>query len=189
MLRKGKIAIYVLWIVLIIGIGIVCLIYPELSSPEYITATIKKFQNEMLWIYILLTFVRGFFLIPSTPFVIAGALLFPEHLTWVLLISMAGIMFSTTSIYYFSDFLGFSKQLNKKSSAKIALWKSRLNSRKSIIFIAGWSLFPFVPTDIISYTGGILKTSFKHIFIGVFIGELILCSLYVYFGATILSFL
>lgn len=142
----------------------------------------------MLWIYILLTFIRGFFLIPSTPFVIAGGLLFPDQLLLVLFISMSGIMFSTTALYYFSDLLGFSKYLNNRSS-KINTWKSRLRSSKSIFFIAGWSLFPFVPTDMISYVGGILKTPFKNIFLGVFIGELILCSFYIYFGSSILNWL
>ncbi|MEQ6123213.1 VTT domain-containing protein [Pseudotenacibaculum sp. MALMAid0570] len=189
MLRKGKIIVYSIWVLLTVGLITTYFIYPEFFTPEYLTSFIKKFTNEMLFIYILLTFIRGFFLIPSTPFVIAGGLLFPDRLLLVLGISLAGIMFSATALYYFSDLLGFSKHLNKKFPSKIDLWKSRLENSKSILFIAGWSLFPFVPTDLICYVTGVLKTPFKNMFLGVFIGEIILCSIYIFFGSSIFNLL
>ncbi|MFY0605013.1 MAG: TVP38/TMEM64 family protein [Flavobacteriaceae bacterium] len=188
MLKKGKIILYSIWAIITLGLCVSCFLYPEITSPKYLSEFIKKFTTEMLWIYILLTFIRGFFLIPSTPFVIAGGILFPNQLLLVLFISMSGIIFSTTALYYFSDLLGFSKYLHRKST-KINAWKSRLKSSKSILFIAGWSLFPFVPTDMLSYVGGILKIPFKNVFLGVFIGELLLCSLYIYFGASVLQLL
>lgn len=189
MLRKGKIVIYSIWILLIIGFGVVYFTYPEVSSPEYITNFIQRFSGEMLLIYTLISLIRGFFLIPSTPFVIAGGLLFPDQLFWVLLISMIGIMSSATALYYFSDLLGFSGYLNTKFPSKIEKMKSRMENSKSIFFIAGWSFFPFVPTDLICYVTGILKTPYKNVFAGVFVGEIILCTFYVYFGASIFSFL
>jgi uncharacterized membrane protein YdjX (TVP38/TMEM64 family) len=164
-------------------------LYPEFFTPTYLFDFINKFHGEVLLIYILLSFFRGFFFIPSTPFVIVGGLLFPDELLLVLTISMAGIMFSATVLYYFSDLLGFSTYLDRKFPSKIELWKTRLESSKSIFFIAGWSLIPFVPTDLVCYVTGVMKTSFKNLFLGVFIGELILCSIYIYFGASIFDFI
>lgn len=187
--KKGKIVIYSIWIFIIVAFAILYLLYPDAFSPERISAFIKKFNNEMLGVYIVLSLLRGFFLIPSTPFVLAGALLFPDKLLLVLIISMTGIMLSATALYYFSDFLGFSQRLNSKFSSKVAKWKARFASPKSVFFIAGWSLLPIVPTDMVCYAGGILKAPFKYIFTGVFIGELILCSIYIYFGASIFQFL
>lgn len=185
MLKKGKIIAYSLWILITISFAVAYFLYPENFTPEYLAGFIKKFANEMMLVYILLTFIRGFFLIPSTPFVILGGLLFPNQLLLVLIISIAGIMFSATALYYFSDILGFSKYLDAKFPSKIEVWKNRLKSSKSIFFITGWSFFPFVPTDLICYVTGVLKTPFKNMFIGVFIGELVLCTVYVYFGASI----
>lgn len=189
MLKKGKIIAYIIWIVILIGLVVAYILNPEVATAEYLVDFVHRFKGEMLLIYILLSLTRGFFLIPSTPFVIAGGLLFPNQLLLVLTISMVGVLFSATALYYFSDILGFSSYLDKKFPSKIEAWKTRLKGSKSIFFIAGWSLFPFVPTDIICYVTGILKTPFKNVFLGVFIGELILCSLYVYFGAAIFNYL
>lgn len=189
MLRTGKIVLYTLWVLLIISLMVVSLWRPELLSPEGISNFIRRFQTEMFLVYILLSFTRGFFLIPSTPFVLAGALLFPDKLGWVLTISMVGIMLSATAIYYFSDFLGFSKLLDSKYATKVDRLRNRLTNTRAIYLIAGWSLLPVVPTDFICYAGGILKTPFKNIFLGVFIGELILCSIYIYFGVAIFDWI
>ncbi len=187
--RKGKIVIYSIWILIIVVLAILYFITPESFSPERISAFIKTFNSEMLGVYIVLSLIRGFFLLPSTPFVLAGALLFPDKLLLVLIISMIGIMLSATALYYFSDLLGFSQRLNSRFSSKVAIWRARFASSKSIFFIAGWSLLPIVPTDMICYAGGILKAPFKYIFTGVFIGELILCSVYIYFGSSIFQLL
>ena len=189
MLKKGKTLIYIIWIALLITLVVAYLLNPKIITAEYLVAFIQEFQGEMLLIYTILTLIRGFFLIPSTPFVIGGGLLFPDQLLLVLLISIVGVLFSATSLYYFSDLLGFSSYLEKKFPSKIHLWKKKLDTPKSTLLVAGWSIFPFVPTDIICYVTGILKTPFKNVLFGVFIGELVLCSLYVYFGASIFNYL
>ena len=189
MLKKGKTLIYIIWASLLLVFIISYLINPAFYSAERLVSIIKTFKNEMLLIYTILTLLRGFFLIPSTPFVIAGGLLFPDQLLLVLFISIAGVLFSATSLYYFSDLLGFSSYLEQKFPDKISKLKKKLESPKSTLFVAGWSIFPFVPTDIICYVTGILKTPFKNVLYGVFIGEIILCSLYVYFGAAIFNYL
>jgi uncharacterized membrane protein YdjX (TVP38/TMEM64 family) len=185
MLKKGKTVIYFLWILIIIGLGIYFFLNPDIISADYLVSFIQKFQNEMLIIYTVLSLLRGFFLIPSTPFVIGGGLLFPDQLLLVLAISIIGVLFSATSLYYFSDLLGFSAYLEKKFPTKIKKLKNKLDSPKSTLLVAGWSIFPLVPTDIICYVTGILKTPFKNVLFGVFIGEIVLCSLYVYFGERI----
>ena len=189
MVEKGKKVAYLIWLLLVIGLVITYFTNPAILTPSYIVEFIQKFNGEMMLMYIFLTLIRGFFLIPSTPFVICGALLFPDKLFLVLSISMIGVMFSATTLYYFSDMLGFSKYFKAKKTKKINLWEARLKSPKSIFFVTGWSLFPFVPTDLICYVAGIVKMPFKNMFIGVFLGELILDIFYVYFGANLVEVL
>jgi len=182
-----KISIYIFWLLAISGLGLCYLVNPEIASPNFLVSFIRSFEQEMLLIYITLTLVRGFLLIPSTPFVIGGGILFPEQLLLVLAISMLGVMFSATSLYYFSDILGFSKYLTKKYPKEIEKWEARLRQPRAICFVMGWSFFPFVPTDLICYVSGIIKMPFKNMFIGVFIGELILDIGYVYLGSNFLN--
>lgn len=187
MLQKGKRIFYILWVIAVISFVIISIKNPEIITPEYLLEFIKNFNTEVLVVYILITFIRGFFLIPSTPFVLLGIMLFPEKPFLVLTISMLGILFSSTMLYYFSDMLGFSGYLEKKFPNKIEQWKTKLTSSKSTLFIAGWALFPFVPTDLICYVAGIIKIPFKNMITGIFIGELILVTIYVYFGANLMN--
>ena len=187
MIEKGKKVAYIIWLLFIIGLVIAYFKNPAILTPSYIVEFIQKFNGEMMLMYIFLTLIRGFFLIPSTPFVICGALLFPDKPFLVLAISMMGVMFSATTLYYFSDMLGFSKYFKTKKSKNVDLWETRLKSPKSIFFVTGWSLFPFVPTDLICYAAGIVKIPFRNMFIGVFLGELILDIFYVFFGANLVK--
>jgi uncharacterized membrane protein YdjX (TVP38/TMEM64 family) len=182
MVRKGKVIIYLLWFLILISFLIGYILNPEIATPEYIVRTIQRFSNEMMLVYILLTIGRGFFLLPSTPFVIGGAILFPDSLFLVLVISMLGVMCSATALYYFSDLLGFSHYLEKKYPKGIEKWKARLQNPKAAFFVLGWAFFPLVPTDLICYVAGIVKMPFRYMAIGVFVGELVLNIFYVYFG-------
>ena len=182
MLRTGKKIFYILWGVLLIYFLYCYMQNPAIFSVEYLKSFISSYNDQILLVYIILSIVRGFFLIPSTPFVIVGALLFPDRLLLVLLISMIGIMLSATALYYFSDMLGFSEYLEKKYPNKVKKWESKLQSSKATWLVLGWSFFPLVPTDIICYVAGIIKMPYKYMFTGVFVGEIILVSFYIYSG-------
>jgi len=177
------------WVILILGMVIGIIINPKLIEPEFLVAFIERYQNEMLLVYTVLSLVRGLFLIPSTPFVIAGGLLFPAHHFWVLLISMAGIMCSAVTLYFFADWLGFGRYLEEKFPTKIPQWKKRLQHKNATYFVIGWSFFPFVPTDLICYVAGLVKMPLKYFLLGIFIGELVLVTCYVYFGKGLFALL
>ncbi len=183
MLKIGKKIFYVLWGGILLYVLYNYIKNPELFSVNYIKSFISSYQGQIIFIYTIISLVRGFFLLPSTPLVITGILLFPNQLFLVLLISMVGIMLSATGLYYFADTLGFSEYLEKKYPNKVMKCKQKLQSPKATFLVLGWSFFPLVPTDIICYVAGIVKMPFKHMFLGVFIGELILVSFYVFFGS------
>ena len=185
MLEVVKKVFYAIWVIIILYLLVLYIRHPEMATPEYFRNFLESYGDEMWLVFIVLTVLRGFFLIPSTPFVIGGALLFPDQLFLVLVVSMVGVMLSATALYYFSDMLGFSKYLEKKHPNDIDLWKSRLSSPKAIFFVAGWSLFPLVPTDLICYIAGIVKMPYRYMFLGVFIGELALVVFYIYFGSSV----
>lgn len=183
MVKTGKRIFYLLWILFIVFLIVVYIQNPAVATPEYLKEFIQSYGDEMMLVYIILTLVRGFFLIPSTPFVICGALLFPDQLFLVLVISMVGVMFSATALYYFSDLLGFSEYLEKKHPKTLETWKTRLRSPKATLIVIAWAFFPLLPTDLVCYAAGIVKLPYKYLFIGVFIGEVVLTSIYVYSSA------
>ncbi|GLO60301.1 TVP38/TMEM64 family protein [Vibrio sp. MACH09] len=180
MIKKAKYTIYTIWLTCIVTLLISYVINPNLFTPQNIKLLVETYSNELMITYISASLIRGLFLIPSTPFVIVGALLFPDDLLSVLLISIISVMFSATLLYYFSDLLGFSQYLERKHPVSVKKWRSRLNSRKSILVTTGWAFFPLVPTDLICYVSGIVAMPFTHMFIGIFLGEVSIISIYLF---------
>ena len=169
---------------------IVCVVIyflnPSVFSKETIASLISKYHNYGIFIYLLLHIFRGFVLLPSTPLIFAGVLLFPSNLFMVLMISLLGILVSSLLIYFFSDKLGFSIIFSKKSS-KIGLIKEKLNGKYGFMYIIGWAFFPFVPTDLICYASGALKIKVSTFIFSIFMGELLLCSIYIYGSSYLIS--
>ena len=186
MLQKSKNIAYRLWLLCIVTLIASYIFYPEKFTVEYIISFVQSFKTEILFVYIAVSLIRGFFLIPSTIFVVAGSIIFPEQSLLVLTISMLGVLFSATCLYYFSDSIGFSEILEKKYPQQVTSWKARLNRPGSTWLVLGWSFFPLVPTDIICYVAGIVKLPFRYMILGVFVGEAILNIGYIYFGSNLI---
>lgn len=163
------------------------IVNPTFFEASNLKQFIEAIGSQLFFIYTVISLIRGFFLIPSTPFVLLGVLLFPNNLNFVFCISMLGIIVASTSLYYFSDLLGFSDKLRKKFPDKMDVWKRRLNSPWSTFIVLIWSFFPLVPTDLICYVAGIVKMPFRYLLAGVVIGEAILVYLYVYMGSSLVS--
>ncbi|MCH2196626.1 VTT domain-containing protein [Kordia sp.] len=167
------------WIVLIIGFILYNIIFPETFSRDNIATKIQSYGNYGWAIFFLCHLVRGFVMLPSTALIFAGVFLFPNDLFLVLLISVVGIVISSMIVYYFSDKLGFSKLFDKNTRAS-NLVKEKLSGKYGPLFIIFWAFFPFVPTDLICYTAGAMKINSIVFAISIFIGEFILCTVYIY---------
>ncbi len=178
---------YIFWVLILVLLAVMYFVNSSIFTSEYLINFIKEFKSEMMLVYTIISLIRGFFLLPSTPFILVGVFLFPENLFIVLIISIIGILFSSTALYYFSDLLGFSIFLEGKYPKKVAKYKKMLSHPKAIFYVIAWSFFPFIPTDVICYVAGIIKMPFKNMILGIFIGELVLVTAYVYFGNEIVN--
>ena len=177
-----KRSIYALWLIGILLLLVLFIKNPDSFSPSSLAEFFARYQNQALLVYILICLFRGLFLIPSTPFIIAGVLLFPQIPWKIFIISLAGVAAGSTMVYYFSDLLGFSEKLERKYPKQLEKWHRRLNSPKSSLIVIAWSFFPLVPTDLICYVAGIVKMPYRYLIAGVLIGETILIYCYVFMG-------
>lgn len=186
MIRKVIIGI---WICLIVAGLISYFLWPEAFTPEAIAASLQKYQNEALLIYLLISVVRGFTLLPSTPLVLAGTLIFPASPWLVLAVSLFGIVVSSSMIYWFSDLLGFDEYFISKKPHHVASIKTKLERPLGLGFVSLWAFFPLVPTDAVCYVAGTIRMHFAKFIAAVFVGELALCSCYVFGGGHVFSLL
>lgn len=171
--RKG---LLVVWLVALVCCVVFYLTHPELFTAERLAEYVLYNKGQLIIVYSLLFIIRGFALLPSTPLVIAGTMVFQSQPFMVLFISMCGIMVSSVMIYYFSDQLGLSTFFGKKYEQKLGQVRESLERPSGLLFLIFWAFFPAVPTDLASYVAGTIRMNFAKFFLAVFIGELILCA-------------
>ncbi len=170
------------------GIG-AYLMYPQAFTAENIAAFLLRFQGEIWLVYLAMSVFRGFSMLPSTPLVVAGTLLFPDQAFAVLAVSILGILLSSSMIYYFSEYLGFSDFFESHKPELTYKIKARLERPTGFLFIALWAFFPLVPTDLVCYLAGTAKMNYWKFIAAVLAGELILCSVYIFFGGVIVKYM
>lgn len=129
-----------------------------------------------LIIYFLLLSARGMTMIPSTPLLLAGILIFDPLELFI--VNMAGILSSSTLVYYFSKYLGFDMYFEMKYGKYTKKIRNGLTD-KELPVIVGWSFFPLVPTDLIVYIGSSLRIPLLKCLLGVFIGESVINAFYI----------
>lgn len=174
-----------LWAALII----ICLasyyFFPDVFAP----ANVRRFFDTNLYaglaVYLLLASLRGFTMIPLTPLLFAGILVFPP--LPFLLVNMVGIVVSSALVFYLARFFRFDNFFDTHYPAQIAKLTSLLRNRElPVIFL--WSFAPIFPTDLIVYVCSVLRISVVKTLAGVLAGETIICALYIYGGVAGLSY-
>jgi uncharacterized membrane protein YdjX (TVP38/TMEM64 family) len=130
-------------------------------------------------IYLFLGSIRAFTLIPAT-FLIVVALPFFRPLP-LFALTVAGILVSSASIYWFSEALRLDELFERKHPERVAQMKAVLQ-RNELAIIIGWAFFPLTPTDLICYVCGALKVDFKKFLFAILIGEGSICAIYIFLG-------
>ena len=174
-----------IWFVIVAIILSLILIFPEGLTRESISALLNQMGTLALVVYLLVSLSRSLLLIPCTPFVLAGAISFPQWPLAVFVISMAGIVVGALLVYSFPALGSYDELLEKKYPEKIAVLKGKMHSKYAFWFVAGWAFFPLVPTDAICYVAGMAKLSFKKMVAAVVLGEIPWVVSFVFLGAEI----
>lgn len=166
-----------IWIAVVVVTLILYYVNRDLFDISFLREHVRDHEVSVLIIYlIILTFI-GLTIIPSTPFAVAGVLLFPPATAYI--INLIGIITSSFVVYYFTRYLRLDVWLDSKYPEKIEKIKNALR-KKELPIIAGWSFFPVVPTDLIIYVSSTLTIPFWKCAVGVLIGEGTLNAFYIF---------
>ena len=171
-----------LWLVLC-GSGLLFLAFsPQLLARDAIADFLNSLGPAALLVYVLLCLCRAALLLPATPFVLAGGVVFSAQPLLVFAVSMAGIAAGALLVYSFPSVGGYRDLLEQKFPHRIGQLKARMQHRHVYWFIAGWSAFPLVPTDAVCYAAGIARLSAARMVAAVLAGELPIVAFYVIAG-------
>ena len=169
----------VLWIGLVVGLSILYALRPALLEPERVVQALRGSGQSVLVGYVVLSVLRPITLIPSTLLIVVGTLLFPDLKWFVMISSLAAVVASAVLIYYFFEFLGLDDLFERKH-AKHVRWLETQMNQKGFWLVVGWSMFPFVPTDVICYVAGTLRMHVGKFALGVTLGEIPIVAFYVW---------
>lgn len=168
--RVGRIVNY-LWMLAAVIVFALWLQDPDLFTQESMAVRIESWGPWAFGAFIGVSLVRGLFLVPSTPVILTGGMLFPGSLPIVFVISMVGIVLSATVIYLLPGVGGYNDLLERRYPEKIARVKTLLVKPHAFWVVVGWSFFPFVPTDVICYVAGLMGMSYRRMIFALLLGE------------------
>jgi len=163
-------------------LGVVLALYvthAEEFTPRQIAADLQSFEHGLLLLYLLASVTRAIVLIPATPFVLAGCLLFPQRPGLVLGISLLGIALSATLIYHFAGALGLDWWCANRHPRQVERLTRLLSGRWGFGVLVAWAFFPLAPTDLACYLAGTLRLPFWRYLLAICLGELLVCAGYV----------
>ena len=117
-----------------------------------------------------------------------GTVLYPEDPVFVLIVSMVGIVIGASLVYKAASILTPEQLFKDKNIARIKGVRRKMDKYGFSIVLL-WSFFPAVPTDLICYVAGTIKMAFWKFILAVFLGEIILVSIYIWTGKSIIELL
>lgn len=173
------------WLLVVAVILGIIVIHPEWLARESISHFLGQMGSRALIIYVLMSLTRSLLLMPCTPFVLAGAISFPQWPLLVFAISLTGVVVGAFLVYSFPSFGGYDRLLEEKYPEKIANLKTKMQHKNAFWFVVGWSFFPLVPTDAVCYVAGVAKMPLRKMLAALLMGELPLVAVYVFLGAEI----
>ena len=168
------------WLALIASSLSLFFFMPELFEPQ----SIRQFFTDNLFsgllVYFIISTVRGVTLIPLTPIVLAGVLVFPP---WPLfLVNQAGVYTSSAILYCMTRYMRFDNFFFTHYPQQVEKLILLLRKRELPV-ISLWGFAPFIPTDMIICICSVLRISVFKTLLGVSIGEGIICAVYIFGGS------
>lgn len=173
---KLKKITFCLWLILVTGVITAYLFFPEKLSFSFLEEEVVDHPYATLAIYYLILSFKGLAFIPASPLLLAGMLIFNP--VEVFIVNMAGIITSSTIVYYFSKYLEFDVYFETKYSKYTHIIRAKLMDKELPIIVL-WSFLPPAPTDLIVYVASTLRISVFKCLLGVLIGEAIINAFYI----------
>jgi uncharacterized membrane protein YdjX (TVP38/TMEM64 family) len=168
---------FVAWIVIVATTLLFYFLYGDQFEVEILRGLVREHRYLVIPVYLLFLSFLGLTFIPSTPFAIAGVLMFSPGMAYGL--NLVGIITSSTIVYHFARFLGFAQVVHNRYPRQVEKVQKALE-KKELPIIAAWSFFPAVPTDLMIYVASTLSVPLWKCILGVLVGEGMLNAFYIF---------
>lgn len=149
-------------------------------TAEDLTAFVGRYPGYTVAVFFTICVLRGLALIPGTPFLAAGILLFRNE-PWLLLgVFLASVAVVSVLLYRLSGWLGLGSWFEQHYPEKTERMRQRLTGPYGQWFVALWAFAPVAPTDLVCYVAGTLKIPLRKFLPPLLTGEAVICALYIF---------
>lgn len=164
----------------LLGAILLYILFAQRISADDLTAFVGRYPGWTVAVFFAICVARGIALIPGTPFLAAGILLFRNE-PWLLLgVFMASIAVVSWMLYRLSGWLGLAKWFEQHYPDKTERMRRRLEGPYGQWFVALWAFAPIAPTDLVCYVAGSLKIPLRKFLPPLLAGEVVICALYIF---------
>ncbi len=186
MSKKQRITVFI-WLSIVAAFWIWVLYKDQELGIEKIAQFLSRFQHLIILAYFLFSSLRAFTLIPNMTVVFVGTLVI--HNPWVLLItSVAGLIISSSLIYFFGEDTGLDKVLLKKYPDQVERIKRGID-RYGAPVVFFWGFLPVVPSDLLSFVLGIMRFNYWKFVFYYTLSHIITYSVIIFLGKDLWSVL
>ncbi len=182
-----KRALILIWGLFIIVCAASYVVFREELTPTNISSFIRDYQGGMLFLYFILCTIRGITMIPGTPFLLAGIIVFSYSPFLLLAVFLSSMLCTSALMYSLAGKLGFGSYFEEKYPEKILLVRDKLKGRNGFLFIFLWAFAPFTPTDLVCYVTASLRMRFIALIVPLLLGEAVICAFYIFNGQLLLQ--
>jgi len=132
---------FAVWVLVAVTLLTLYFINREWFDIDFLQDKVSQHKLAVVSVYLIILSFLGLTFIPSTPFAIAGVLMFSPAEAYLL--NLLGIITSSTIVFHFARFVGLNHAFEAKYPSQLDKVRKALR-RKELPIIAGWSFFPAV---------------------------------------------
>ena len=185
-MKKYRKVLKYIWLSLLATVLLLYIFRPNYFTSEFLANALDGNEQLISIVYVAFVLLRSLFFIPSTLPLLIGIALFPGRLDFLLIVNMIGIMGGSILLYYAANFFTPDDFFSSKQIKGLQKVKEKIN-RFGFSIVLVWSFIPIVPTDLICYVSGATKMNLAKFLVSLFIGELLLVSLYIFTGKELID--
>ncbi|WP_109699312.1 VTT domain-containing protein [Chitinophaga deserti] len=170
----------IIWATTLLGSIAIYFLYAQHLSAGEVSAFVGQYPGWTAAVFFAICVARGLVLIPGTPFLAAGILLFREEPWFLFGLFMASIAVVSWLLYRLSGWLGLAAWFEQRHPEKTARMRQRLEGPYGQWFIALWAFAPVAPTDLACYVAGSVKLPVRKFLPALLAGEAVICGIYIF---------
>jgi uncharacterized membrane protein YdjX (TVP38/TMEM64 family) len=170
--------VWAIWILLAVSAAAVLIVFPDLRTPEKLATAIRKNPDTTLLVYVLLVLARCATLFPLTPFIIAGALIWPHDPVIPIVFCWMSGQLASVIHYHFPSWMGIDDWARRKYPRKLTLLERRMQ-KSGFWYVLLVSMVPVMPGELVYFVSGTVRVPFWAFQLAIGISHAVVISVYV----------